>query len=327
MISLTICLSLLFLKNDHLPCKLQRENVLRDFGEKNLLKFQMQLSLSHWSNVLNDEDPDNAFFSDYNRIFETSFPLKPVKGSNSDKVAAPWMTRGLLNLIRKKNKLYKKYIRNRNSALESQYKSYKNKLNHLIRLAKRNYYDDKFEKTKNDLKKTWKLIHEVINNRKGRQPLPSSFKSDGGMITQPSQIADIFCHYFTNIGPNLANKIPSTSPAFNSFLGEEIIETITLTPVTIEELNEISKSFDSGKAPGYDNIPANVIKKLLALISILLVHVINVSFTRRVFPDKLKVAKVIPVFKGGDPHLFANYRPTSLLPNFSTFLKESCFIA
>ena len=128
--------------------------------------------------------------------------------------------------------------------------------------------------------------------------------------------------FFTNIGPNLANKIPSTSSVFNSFFGDEIIETITLKPVTIEELNDISKSFDSGKAPGYDNILMNVIKKSLALISIPLVHVINVSLTTGVFPDKLKAAKVIPVFKAGDPDLFANYRPISLPPNFSKLFER-----
>ena len=77
-----------------------------------------------------------------------------------------------------------------------------------------------------------------------------------------------------------------------------------------------------GKRQCYDNIPMNVIKKSLPLISIPLVHVVNVSLTRGVFPDKLKVAKVIPVFKGGDPDLFANYRPTSLLPNFSKFFER-----
>ena len=50
---------LAFFKNDRLPFKPWKENVLRDFGEKNLLKFQTQLSLNNWSNVLNDQDPDS----------------------------------------------------------------------------------------------------------------------------------------------------------------------------------------------------------------------------------------------------------------------------
>ena len=77
----------------------------------------------------------------------------------------------------------------------------------LIRIAKRTYYDDKFEQSKNDLKATWKLINEVINKNNNKRPLPSSFKSNGRIISDPVQIANDFCNYFTNVGPTLANRI------------------------------------------------------------------------------------------------------------------------
>ena len=48
----------------------------------------------------------------------------------------------------------------------------------------------------------------------------------------------------------------------------------------------------------------------------------NESFSKGIFPDKLKVANVIPVFKADEPDLFTNYRPISLLPNFSKFFEK-----
>jgi len=44
---------------------------------------------------------------------------------------------------------------------------------------------------------------------------------------------------------------------------------------------------------------------------------INESFVTGSFPNKLKIVRVCPVFKGGDAAYFSNYRPISILPSFS----------
>ena len=41
-----------------------------------------------------------------------------------------------------------------------------------------------------------------------------------------------------------------------------------------------------------------------------------------VFPDVLKIAEVIPLFKGGDMHILGNYRPISLLPIFGKLFEK-----
>ena len=44
-----------------------------------------------------------------------------------------------------------------------------------------------------------------------------------------------------------------------------------------------------------------------------------------ILPDKLKIAKVIPIFKKDDSSLFKNYRPISLLPTFSKVLEKTIY--
>ena len=80
--------------------------------------------------------------------------------------------------------------------------------------------------------------------------------------------------------------------------------------------------FASGKAPGYDNISMRVIKHSFHLISAPLTNIINLSLQKGIFPDKLKLTKVIPIYKANDPSLFTNYRPISLLSNFSKFFEK-----
>ena len=43
------------------------------------------------------------------------------------------------------------------------------------------------------------------------------------------------------------------------------------------------------------------------------------------FPDKLKIAKVIPIFKKDDPSLFENYLPISLLPTILKVFEKKIF--
>ena len=57
-----------------------------------------------------------------------------------------------------------------------------------------------------------------------------------------------------------------------------------------------------------------------------LVTIINTSLSTGVFPESLKIAKVIPVFKADDPTLFSNYRPTSIPPAFSKLSEKVMYI-
>ena len=133
----------------------------------------------------------------------------------------------------------------------------------------------------------------------------------------PKEVADRFCKYFSNIGPNLAKAIPMVNYSLHSFLSDSNNTLITLRPTNTNELEDICNKFSTGKAPGYDNISLHVIKSSFQLICAPLVNIVTLSLQKGVFPDKLKIAKVIPVYKAKDPSLFVNYRPISLLSNFS----------
>ena len=70
--------------------------------------------------------------------------------------------------------------------------------------------------------------------------------------------------------------------------------------------------------------------KLLKLLSPALLKpltiVINQSLLTGIFPNKLKIAKVVPLHKKDDPSLMDNYRPISLLPSISKLFEKIVFI-
>ena len=183
----------------------------RNFSDKNISKFRDLLSNVKWTDINSHSDPNKAyndFFNRYPNLYNSCFPLRPVKGQASRFLKTPWITPALLKSIRKKNLMYKKLVANYDSTRETKYKSYKNKLTHLIRISKKKYYEAKFEMAKNDVKATWKLMNELINTKKRKHSLPSSFLLNEKSIDDPVVIANSFCNYFHNIGPSLARTIP-----------------------------------------------------------------------------------------------------------------------
>ena len=65
-----------------------------------------------------------------------------------------------------------------------------------------------------------------------------------------------------------------------------------------------------------------VVKKVIEGISEPLTYICNLSFQTGKFPNNMKIAKVVPLYKTGDRHHFTNYRPVSLLPQFSKILEK-----
>ena len=104
----------------------------------------------------------------------------------------------------------------------------------------------------------------------------STCKADDHEITDPVKIANNFCSYFSNIGPNLARSIQSSS-SHCSFLNGSFTQSLFFNPTTQAESVEIAKTFLPGKAAGYDQIPMSVIKESILLVSEPLKFIINLS--------------------------------------------------
>ena len=149
----------------------------------------------------------------------------------------------------------------------------------------------------------------------------------GKDVTQPEDIGNELNEYFAAVGQNLVTLLLQQNPNwshndFQNYLGNSVVDSLFCDPVTITELSQLIKDLRISKSPGPDEIGPKLVKLIAPMILEPLVHIYNLSFSSGVVPDKLKVAKIVPVFKKGDPSIPGNYRPISLLSVFDKLLEK-----
>ena len=148
----------------------------RDKNTANINKFHELLRSTDWTNIYSFTNVNTAyscFLNKYSKIFATCFPIKKIKASKYA-LKKPWLSTGLLKSIKRKNSLYKKFLKSHSPFNEISYKRYRNKLNHYLRLAKRSYYEVKLQTLKNNIKGTWNILNQIINLTKRPNKLPST---------------------------------------------------------------------------------------------------------------------------------------------------------
>jgi len=77
------------------------------------------------------------------------------------------------------------------------------------------------------MRATWHLLNEVLNSKKLRPKPNSVFKVGDQEISDPKEITNRFCHYFSNIGPNLAKWIRSAT-LDKDFLSGDFSQSISM---------------------------------------------------------------------------------------------------
>ena len=162
---------------DHLPIYItlpySAENVKhkdkiitkRIYSQENIDAFKNELCNYDWTNILIEEGTNNKydrFLHVITQLHNIHFPLISMKITRKTETK-PWISKTLVNSIKKKNTMYKNYLKSKSDILLKKYKTYKNKLQTIIRQAEKHYYSTKIEEHRDNISKTWKIMNSVIN--------------------------------------------------------------------------------------------------------------------------------------------------------------------
>ena len=125
----------------------------------------------------------------------------------------------------------------------------------------------------------------------------------------------------------MANKLPPAQHSYLNFLN------VSNTPITSfafdlvipDKVKQEISCIPNGKSHGFYSCPTKILKSSANVMRSTLAHIINLSISTGVYPKKLKMAKIIPIFKADDNTDANNYRPISFLSNFNRILEKLIF--
>lgn len=130
-----------------------------------------------------------------------------------------------------------------------------------------------------------------------------------------------FCNsYYINVGLNMIQNIDTPLPLIERTSVNP--NTMYLNPVTENELIQHISTLKNNGSPGIDGITAYIIKRNHKYILKPLKHLINLIFEKSLVPKQFKSSIITPIHKAGDKLKISNYRPISVINNFSKIFEK-----
>ena len=253
--------------------KFSEEAFLRDVAS---IDWEQALEFSGDANLLVQQ-----FSSEFSQVIEKHAPLRQIRVSEK---YCPWIHSDLKNLIRTRDRLKRSAVKHKSQHLMNSYKQYRNRTNALNKALKKQYFSDKINSSKGNMKDSWQTLNHLLNKRSPSTNIVS-LKESNQTIFDKQSISNKMNEYFFSIGEKLAADIAHTS---NPLLSNEISVNGGGRIFDFREINErdihdamfkikVKKNF------GNDNISGYFLKIAFPYVSRILMLVFNTSIETSTF--------------------------------------------
>ena len=277
-------------------------------------------------------DPNKSYNIFIKRVIEyknKNMPVKYAKFNKHKHKKQPWMTDAILKSIVYRDKLLIKHRKIKEGTpahinSKANLKAYNTILKRTIREAKISFYFQIFNRYKNDIKNTWVNINKLISKSSMKEI--KQIMVNGNKINDKQKIANEFNNFFANIGAKLASSIDtSNKKPYKHYLTKNILTSFNFELYELEDTEKLIKSLKTKVSFGSDGISVKLLKAITPGIILPITFILNQSLITGIFPDALKIAKVIPLYKKEDRQLMDNYRPVSLLNAMSKIFERAAY--
>ena len=294
---------------------------MRQFKHFQKSNFLSDLEQMPWSNVDLYSDP-NDMWQEWKQMFIHCMDKHaPRKLKRINKKRAPWITRGLLHKMHKRDLIKKKAISSNDRVMWEQFKCARNQANNAIKHAKKRYFSDNLEASKGNPRKTWNLINELSSRNTSKSSNILEIQVDNRTISTSGDMAEAFNEHFTNIAQVLAQEVPvaEVNPEFYLSYTDKAF---CLNTPSLDVVFNLLRKIDEKKATGLDMIPSKLLKMAASIVAPSLTAIFTKSILTGIYPTEWKTARVTPVFKKGVKSDLNNYRRISVIPVVSKVFEK-----
>ena len=320
--------------SDHLPNfsffnikapKINERPFTRLFTENRINNFlenlPMEPSLIEDNDLTEVNNSYNIFSNNYLNLYNKYFPY--VRMSRKSFKNKPYITSAIKVSIKHKNKLYRKKEDNPTELNKTIWRNFSKKTTAIIRKAEQLYYRSMINSQNNSSKNLWKTFGKILNKNKIKHNKINQLSHNNSKLTNSQDISETINNFFSEIGPNLASNFDNlNNNEHKKYLAAPAPQSILLHSINAKEILDTIKSLKNSNSSGHDFFTTKFVKLSAPILIPALVKIFNLALKTGVYPDSLKIAKVIPVFKKGDPSSVNNYRPISILSSINKIFEK-----
>ena len=297
----------------------------RVYNEANNQKFQDLIQGETWEKVFESNDATmqyNKFNEIYTYHYNNAYPLQKnrARRKNERKNPKPWILPWLEDACARKQDLYHLSVTEPTAENKAAYKKMNKFCEKHKKIAQKKYYKKHFENYKDCSKKQWNMINGLLNkNSKKSNPIKLK-DSKGTLINSNQDAAEEFNKYFAGIAATIKTEIAARMTfdpgGFQNFLSNPCQNSIFLRPVESSEVHDVIRNFKNKSTLDTKIEPLKLANKNFFFTETI-AKMISSSFEQGIFPQALKLARVVPIHKEGSRTDVTNYRPISLLSTLS----------
>ena len=161
-----------------------------------------------------------------------------------------------------------------------------------IRQAKASYIKDNLLSFKNDSKKFWRTIHEVVPNNKKKTSKTNLINQTTSTPIPSNEVSNFINNYFASIGADLAKNLNSNW----TYEGPTLPQMFNFNLITPDELNKQVCTINVVKSLAIPFISSRILKDAMSAVPEVILKMYNQSILTNYFPDPWKIATVTPPF-------------------------------